>query len=292
MVVDGELDARQVECVHAPPPFSRAAGLTQRRPPLVDLVIPDGRDGRAVPAASVGDGRGPARVARAARSGRPAASRSACVPRSTTRPDSSSRISSTACQAGEPVGDQQRRGRAPAQPQQRRRSAASAAVGVEVLGRLVEQQHREVGEQGRATTSRCRWPPESRGAVLADGGRQAVGEPVDPVEQADRPRARRRSSASVASGRPSRGSRRSWRRRRGRPARHRPTTRRTCSPVQAGRDGTPFERQRHRSRRRGTAPATAASVDFPAPLGPTTATLRPVPARGRRRRGPSRPRPA
>jgi hypothetical protein len=57
--------------------------------------------------------------------------------------------------------------------------------GVEVLARLVEDQHREVGEQGAGDSDPLALPSRQAAAARTDRGGQAVGEASQPRTQAN-----------------------------------------------------------------------------------------------------------
>ena len=153
-----------------------------------------------------------ARAAIAGRRRRPAASSSAWVPRSTTRPASSTRISSMASRpASRWVIITVVRPRVSVH--QIRRSRASAVGGIEVLAWLVEDQHGEAGQQDAGDAQPLTLAAGQAGAVLADLGvepgagarppRRAAGRCVQggagwPARLASR-RANRRFSRSVVS---------------------------------------------------------------------------------------------
>ena len=149
---------------------------------------------------------------------------------------------------------------------------------VEVLGRLVEDQNPELGEQVRGHATRWRWPPESRSPADPDSG----GQPCQaaprasrprPTRAPTRPRARRRSPScfSVAGSRPG-----SSRRGAGsaRPAR-RPGAPRRKSAVQAARRRASSRRCRRAGSARGHRPTSICPPRSARPAPPA------APARGR-----------
>ena len=195
------------------------------------------------------------------------------MPRSTTRPPSSTRISSTRSRPVEPVGDEQRRtalGRARAGRRSGRRrpraSRCSAGSSRTRTGKSASSARATAdplalaAREARPRGARPRW-------------RGPSGSPASQAPSPTRPRTSA-SSSSVAERRPIRRfsarvvSKRwaSWldqARRRVRTSS--PASRSSGTP---SRCTDPASTGRKRTR-------TAASVDLPAPLGPTTATRRP-----------------
>ena len=145
--------------------------------------------------------------------------------------------------------------------------------GVEVLGRLVEHEDGEVGQQGAGHRDPLALPAREAGARRSRPGwpgRRAAR----PASRPGRPGpARGASSSSVAERRPTRRfSARVVSKRCGLCSTS-PTTRRTSSAARRSsgtpsRVASPPSAGRKRTR-------TSASVDLPAPLGPTRATRRP-----------------
>ena len=188
-----------------------------------------------------------------------------------------------------------------------------ARGGVQPGRRLVEDEHGRVGEQVRARASRRRWPPDSRrprwpsrvsnpsgsarmnaSAPAARGGR-AHSAPVALRARVARSFSRTLDVAAAASPGPR--------------ARRSPRTLDERQLAQV----VPIEAAPRPSAGRRSRTSSRATVDFPAPLGPVSATVRPgsiarsrprsasraAPgsgtrrraARSRRARGPARPRP-
>ena len=259
----------------------------ERRPPPGRSRHPRRVRWASAPSGGRRRARGPARVATAGRSGRPArAAPRACRARR-PGPTSSSRISST---PASPVSRWVTSSVARSALGSRSSVAVSrvGGVGVEVLGRLVEHQHREVGEQRPGHHEPLPLPAGEPPAVLADrvsAGRRGAGRPsrARPTSASTAPqlrRARRRArpsarfSAMVVS--------KTW------PScSHRPTTRRTCSPASRV-ERHAVERQVARRRRRGTAPAPRPASTSRRRWARRPRRRAPVRARGPRRRGPTR----
>ena len=205
--------------------------------------------------------------------------RSSWVPRSTTRPPSRTMISSTSLQPGQPVRDEQ--GGAALGEGEQVGGQRVGGGGIEVLAGSSSTRMGKSASRARATATRWRCPPDRRRPVGPTGGGEAVGQPGEPVAQADPGQdvlelvvggacagPTRRFSASVVSKRWGLCS-------------TSPTTRRTSSAARRS-SGTPSSVASPASAGRKRT-RTSASVDLPAPLGPTSATRRPGRAPGPRR---------
>ncbi len=168
----------------------------------------------------------------------------------------------------QPVGDQQHR---PAACRVQQVAGHRGRGGlVEVLGRLVEDEDREVGQQRPGQREPAALAAGQRPAVLADRRLQPGRQGVDPVGQPGR----RQGLAQFVVGRARAGrcagSPRSWcrtgtrRRRSSRPpaARRRRASRRRSTPLSVTRPAAGSSQRTSR----------AATVLLPAPLGPTSAT--------------------
>jgi hypothetical protein len=102
------------------------------------------------------------------------------VPRSTTRPESSTTISSTCSRPSSRwVISRSDRPSVAAD----RSSVSAAAVGVKVGGRFVQHQHREVGEQSAGQDEPLPLAGRHANPALADVRVQAIGQAVHPVQQ-------------------------------------------------------------------------------------------------------------
>ncbi len=120
------------------------------------------------------------------------------MPRSSTRPRSSTSTSSTSSQPGQPVGDQQRRAGSRVSAS-RSATIASAVARVEVLAGLVEDEHGEVGEQRPRDRQALALAAGHARAALADLGVEARRQAAPSSPAAGRRRARRAAPRAVAS---------------------------------------------------------------------------------------------
>ena len=152
-------------------------------------------------------------------------------------------------------------------------SRASVA-GVEVRGRLVEDEDRGVADDRAGDREAPPLAAAEAQAVVADPRRVAVGQRVDEGPRAGRSRAPTAPGRRSGRRRPARGCRGSSRRtgrRAGRRRRSAPGRRPRAARAARGR--RPGSR---RSRTPRTGGAAATRVDLPAPLGPTSASRPPA----------------